>query len=827
LWAAGMSEGEEEVCVGKVMDGVLSMCLVSDADQDKYVLAAGAALGRAGHWQGLINYVKNGEHSARLGQPLVAAAMIACIHNKKYTIALTELYQQYADNQPSPSEWQWAGGYGTVHPLCRDLALRAMDGMGDNDEQEEELDPSRQPLGNSADAVFILNQILEERGIVSIDGLQGALAACEREGNFEKAVNILYLLLNYDENSTDWKLVPGCPSAMEYFLDTTSGSAPEMVNENEEGDSHLVEEVEGRRVYVSGNIFASVMDACNNAGEYGLAIYYCRVVNTISGNINDRSLELHGEDNGQNIVRSLLLAQPLLSSNEKLLTATMFSLCGLGCTREAVALYSEVFEMLDDETDWPLCTECLRYAKSLGETSDSSWLRAYTHIDRVLAALQTIQSTNFTLSIETRELLQRGVAQMIQSCSDADQSMTGLHLARMAAPIVMHKEPTKSVKKTLQSFFMKESSTSDRGNLLPGDSEIVSQFLTGSDTLLSPAMEVTRKTTGINDALGLFYSKCEKDVSVLNSMQQESSAVQDRQWINSANSVLAMLIEKGKLNDAYALFEGISHPSRIPETYIILARGLAAAKRWDDVSQLFVTASETGCLSEDLGLITMEGVAQQQIKGKIRVLRSIASDVAKTLGMKPGAWIVTHYWLLKQTLGFHHARLLMWWNDPNETQARELELALQEFEENRSVGILVKDDVLRCIVKLVGVYHTKKSFISKNDKIKHESISHQKRIELDRITSVKMILEALSEANRTTLGDERSFTFEVASGLRGMRANHECMKFVQSLIERDVNVNVTTLLEGQEAAKSEGDTVMLNFYQDLVSASVKPKKKKI
>eukprot|EP00555_Chaetoceros_dichaeta_P009593 CAMPEP_0198273658 /NCGR_PEP_ID=MMETSP1447-20131203/57512_1 /TAXON_ID=420782 /ORGANISM="Chaetoceros dichaeta, Strain CCMP1751" /LENGTH=260 /DNA_ID=CAMNT_0043967431 /DNA_START=61 /DNA_END=843 /DNA_ORIENTATION=+ len=257
-----------------------------------------------------------------------------------------------------------------------------------------------------------------------------------------------------------------------------------------------------------------------------------------------------------------------------------------------------------------------------------------------------------------------------------------------------------------------------------------------------------------------------------------------------------------------------------------MAKGLAAAKRWDDVSLLFVTASETGCLSEDLGLITMEGVVQQKIKGKIRVLRSIASDIAEMLGMKPGTWIVSHYWLLKQMLGFHHARLLMWWNDPNETQARELELALQDFEENRSVGILVKDDVLRCIVKLVGVYHNKKCEILKNAKKEHDIILHQKRIESDRVTSVNMILEALSEANRTTLRDDRSFTFEVASGLRTMGANRECMKFVQSLINRDVKINLTTLISGQAAAKSEGDKVMVKEIAEIVSRYDKHREKK-
>jgi len=820
--AIAMGEGEEEGVVREVIDGVLSMCLVSSSDQDRYILAAGAALGRAGKWRGLIDYVKNGEHSTQFGQPLVAAAMIACIQNQKYSIALTELYQQFADNQPAPSEYQWAGGYGSVHPLCRDLALRAMGSMeGGNEEDDVDGQPR---LGSSVDSVFVLNQILEERGTVSIDGLQGVLSTCERDGNFEKAVNVLYLLLNYDEDSLDWKLVPGCAPAMEYFLDASNSSVSEIVTEND-GDA-LVEEG-GGRVYVNGNILASVMDACNNAGEFGLAVYYCRVVNTTSGTINDRSLGLHDEDKGQNIVRSLLLAQPLLSSNEKLLTATMFSLCGLGCTREAVALHSEVFEMLGDEIEWPLCAECVLYAKSLDETSDPSWLRAYTHIDRVLAALLTIRSTKSIPPAETVELLQRGVAQMIQSCADADQSITGLHLAQMAAHIAQHQEPKKSMKETVQSFFMRDSSTSDRGSLVRGDSEVVAEFLTSSDAILSPAMEVTRNTAGIDDALALFYSRCEKDDSVLNSIQQEKSAPQNRQWINSVNGVLAMLLEKGKLDDAFALFEGVSLSSRTPETYLIMARGLATDKRWDDVSLLFVTALDTGCLSEDLGLITMEGVVQQNVKGKIRILRSIASDVATMLGMKPGVWIVSHYWLLKNILGFHHARLLMWWNDPNETQARELELALRHFEANRSRGILVKDDVLRCIVKLLGVRHKERSIVSKTGTTNRQSISHQKKIESYRTKSVNLTLEAFSEASRTSLGEERSFTFEVASGLRKMGANRECMDFVHSLIKRNVALNRTTLLEGQAAAKSEGDAVMLKYFTDLGPSSVNLKERNV
>ena len=42
------------------------------------VLAAGAALGRAGNWQGLVNYLDNGEFKAQLGQVRQLILLLFC-----------------------------------------------------------------------------------------------------------------------------------------------------------------------------------------------------------------------------------------------------------------------------------------------------------------------------------------------------------------------------------------------------------------------------------------------------------------------------------------------------------------------------------------------------------------------------------------------------------------------------------------------------------------------------------------------------------------------------------------------------------------------------
>ena len=89
------------------------------------ILAAGSAIGRAGQYLALPEYIQNHcDKSSKFGQALIAAAMQACVQCEQYELGLS--FYNDLGNDPSSSEWQWAGGYGTVHPLCRDLALQCM-----------------------------------------------------------------------------------------------------------------------------------------------------------------------------------------------------------------------------------------------------------------------------------------------------------------------------------------------------------------------------------------------------------------------------------------------------------------------------------------------------------------------------------------------------------------------------------------------------------------------------------------------------------------------------------------------------------------------------
>ena len=58
-------------------------------------------------------------------QPLVAAAMHACILSDRHAEALA-IFDELLCGElaTSASEWQWGGGEDRLHPACRDLAMR-------------------------------------------------------------------------------------------------------------------------------------------------------------------------------------------------------------------------------------------------------------------------------------------------------------------------------------------------------------------------------------------------------------------------------------------------------------------------------------------------------------------------------------------------------------------------------------------------------------------------------------------------------------------------------------------------------------------------------
>ena len=92
--------------VDSVFNGVLHMSIVSPSDQDRYVLAAGTALGHAGESDSMIQYVRTSLNAKQLGQPLIAATMHACLLNNRPDDALRMFDTLTGGEHHASIEWQ-------------------------------------------------------------------------------------------------------------------------------------------------------------------------------------------------------------------------------------------------------------------------------------------------------------------------------------------------------------------------------------------------------------------------------------------------------------------------------------------------------------------------------------------------------------------------------------------------------------------------------------------------------------------------------------------------------------------------------------------------
>jgi len=123
LYAIAKDAQQRELPIAElVMDAVMKMSMVNPTDQERYVLAAGVALGYVGAWRALIEYQASSFNSARLGQALIGAAMYASLLSGEKAEALG-LYRKVADGPGS--EWQWSGGSEALDPIVRDIAMRS------------------------------------------------------------------------------------------------------------------------------------------------------------------------------------------------------------------------------------------------------------------------------------------------------------------------------------------------------------------------------------------------------------------------------------------------------------------------------------------------------------------------------------------------------------------------------------------------------------------------------------------------------------------------------------------------------------------------------
>mmetsp|Transcript_28096 Transcript_28096/g.81215 ORF Transcript_28096/g.81215 Transcript_28096/m.81215 type:complete len:1157 (+) Transcript_28096:109-3579(+) len=747
----------------KVFDATLGMSIISPTDQDNYVLAAGLALGRAGEWEACVEFAKRSDNAERLGQPLVAAAMLACVECSQYDTALNVYAESTSNPSLGGSEWQWGGGFDIVHPVSRDLALRSMGRS------------SKGGLGAQAMDIF-RNQIIEERAVISSDALLGLFMALERDGEWKTAFEILNTLLRKSGSrgssiSGEWTMVPQSIDVQARVHSSTSAFA---------------------EIGISDSMLSSIMNACNSCGEFGLALLCERMV-AIQRGQTASAMAMDATNISHHTIASILLASSAGDAlrSEHLVLSQMSSLCGLKCYDDAVALFDEISsQAAADRKDWRQATICAKFADTEAASLNSSmfvksqaWKAAFRHMNRICVASRCLGEKGEDLSMEEALILADALGHCMSLCNDAGQPRAGLALAEhVFGSLHSSNENGRSLGSSIMSFLgIGEGSDEPKPNSVLG-----SDKFEGSDLLLSSTMRSYHLLDESADAIDLFFDTVDR-ISMAEKEYEHSD------FVHSWNEAIALLFHESRSEEAMNLYDALEDYLKTPETFIVAAKGLLLQQNWKGISEVYTRALKEHCSSEDLALLAMKAVAEQELDGKIPTLRSIVDEVAKIEGHSSKYWIKTRYWTLKRELGWRFARLLMWWNNPNTASEEELLLAVEQLEAAKNDGIIPRNDDLRCIVRYAG------SKMNRSGEDAFGSLQSSQLIEL--------VLEAILEAQRTSLWTQPSFITSSATSLRALSANKECVQLVRDALSCGIRVSKRSLKEALSAAQDIGDSV--------------------
>ncbi|KAL7459227.1 hypothetical protein ACHAWC_010906 [Mediolabrus comicus] len=754
-WYKSMSQEQQEEANDspskQVFDAAMKMCMISPSEQDSYVLAAGSALGRAGLWSECLDLATEPKSISTYGPSITAAAMLACIESSRPAEAIDAFHYFMSGQQSVASEWQWSGGNITaVEPICRDLVLTAMGNVSRG--------------GHSQEAMQIFGLIMDEGCPLSCDGLLGLMNSLENDGAWKQAAQLFegFVSSNFDTDGSRWRIVPTVIELQK------EGLGDDALASNAEVDILLE------------NMLASAMRVCNSEGHFGLAAILCTLANkmrhTPSGyhDFAKRSLE-------EDWVVDLNADDSILKS-DAIFVAYMQSLYGLGCKSAADRLIG-IRENMDSGMNISKRYKQNRLSKP------ESWFGAARSIDRLLEAKNSISND---MSPDSSFLFERGLSKAMEYCNDSNQPTAALFLFHHFARALLNND-----KQHLTNRFKSFLGVENRGN-----STLTEDIFDSDDTLDFSGMELT---DSILAAIIKAYTKMGQPnkarLVFSNAMDQLEDAGHMSQ---SLNSIMEALLEND-LQDCLSFMESMDDKCYTPATFITLAKFFADNRVWHEIGEVYNMARRAGCVSEELGFITMQAVNESElVQGKIVVCRNIAENVANTIGMKKDEWITSRYWEIKRYVGYHHARLLMNWNDPSTSQKEELLFAINEMRSCASQGILTKNAPLLCIAQQGDLY----SFDRHDD----ASSGKDKLSERQRRSVVNLILEACVEASRSNLLQKHSFTAHVVQSLRKMKANKECIKIVRGLVSNVGRCkHQVAMEEAIYAAKDERDYESLDL----------------
>jgi pentatricopeptide repeat protein len=574
------------------------------------IMAAGKALARAGLWKDCLLLTTDKESIAKYGPSIATASMLACIEAKRYTDAIAAYDLFMSGNQSTASEYQWGGGTVTVvKPLCRDLLLSSMGHVKKG--------------GFSQDAMAVFKEIIEDGSSMSKAALLGLAHSLENDGDWQSSIKLLrgYIDLVYRKRNPSWRIVP------------------DALDVNRDDDDNTLSPHDQNNLLT--DILASVMRVCNREGQYGLALILCSIVDRsyASGLNLNGDLKIH---DCSSTVRSIL-SQRVVSENQQVLEVYLKSLYWLGCgstVNELVNAAQSRYNNIEASTPWGLRHNDLPHGES--------WINATIASGRVLEAMSAINRERQSLSEESRMLFERGLARAMGHCIDSDQPSAALYLFEHASVILSaSEEEDPTLAGRVRTFFGFEDSYGDNtgGGLFQTHTTVDLKDLHLSDSFIGAVIKSYCK-------LGQYDKACAAlDDGLISSGQQ--SLLMSQSNNNTLEALLHVDIDK-----CMSFLDSMDVRLVNPTTFSMIARHFAKNEMWPEIGEVYNRAKRAGCISEDLGLIAMQAVAEAELlDGKIVVLRGVVKDIVAVVGIKSDEFIKSRYWSIKRSVGFHYARV--------------------------------------------------------------------------------------------------------------------------------------------------------------------------
>jgi hypothetical protein len=803
------TSSSSSMIVEHVMDAVQRLVMVSPQDKTSYVLAAGNALGYAGYWKDFDEYRRSSFLSEQYGTSLVSAVIQAYCLCGRYDEALqilqeeniitTNLVPSSSSSSLSSSkrnleeEWQWGGERDRIDPLCRDLAMQVIGGASatiegggggnvdhhDNNNDNDDSDSS----SYSKLALMLFHQSREENVTISREALLGVVEACERDKDWKSALSVLRTVIEEDEieheknnsnnnnnNIASW-IVPGSHlTIIERDQRANDGNFNSPLSE-------------------MGPFLASIMRNCNSSSNFGMSLFSLRLFQMqllfTSGpghhskkmNKNDDASTRTEDSIGQIIFE--------VNNSQEILSASMVALCGLRCHENAMRLYE--MQKINDNASAALI---YRYASSNQKRSGTialgnPWISAHRHIDQLTEASKLIRKilrqnkkneSNY-LTENQREMIEEVLARAMNSCTNAHQPELSLYLLDWMDEFTFshHQQqaiPEENIEDINKDGLYKDSVT--------------------AETIL--ALRWTRDLTGA--------------IEILESILEKHAEDDLDQWRKTIAAGLTVMVAKGRGGDAVQVFDVLDKDVRSTDCYSTIGRHLSKVKDWKELIDLYRNATTEGYSSEELSLLAMTAVISTKVDNRLRILRAIVDECASNVGLDPKRWTMNKYWQIKRTLGFHHARLLMWWNDEQRAPLDEMNLAIKEFYNDQANGMRPKNDVARAIV----------SGASRYDSFGLEYTGGYEKVPRSVENWTVLLEEVLHAMKGSAIRYDPNWVNSVVLAYKSLGRSRECVEYISNVMDVDgTRIRKSTLVEVLEAARVEHDEELYNNIQMMLS----------